>query len=122
MKSARLQRRLYLAAAAILLAGLGSAFAIYLAAEDTAPSDLVIEFESSKAYRHELELYGGKLNVLASDLMAWFDGLWHGRALAFTVAAITVAVAAGVFLVAHQLPFLHGADEQDEDHGPQRHP
>ena len=109
------QRRLYLAVAAILLAGFGSAAAIYLFAENVAQNDMVTEFENSKVYRHELEAYGGKLNVVASDFMGWFNGLWHGRTLAVTVAVITTVVAAGLILVARYLPPDHGTGAEGDD-------
>ena len=51
-----------------------------------------------------MELYGGKANVLAADLMRWLGSLWHGRRLALTVACATVVVAGGVWLLADPLP------------------
>ena len=33
------------------------------------------------------------MNVLATELMQWFDGLWHGRSLAFTVGIISAVLA-----------------------------
>jgi len=49
-------------------------------------------------------MYGGKANVLASDLRSWFNGLWHGRPLAFTVAAIAILVALAYRFFATPLP------------------
>ena len=57
-KTANLQKRLYLIAAAVLLIGLGSSILIYLAASDAPEDMLIYEFEHSKLYRHDLELYG----------------------------------------------------------------
>jgi hypothetical protein len=105
------QTSLYLAAAVTLLVGLGSSLAIYLTAVDTVEDATISAFENSKAYRHDLELYGGKVNVLANDLMSWFEGLWHGKTLAFTVAAITLVTAAVLFLIAYYL--LH--DDMPDD-------
>jgi hypothetical protein len=51
------------------------------------------ELEKTKLYRHDLEVYGGRANVLADDFREWFAGLWHGRTLAFTVAGLTVLAA-----------------------------
>ena len=51
------------------------------------------ELERTKLYRHDLEVYGGRANVLADDFREWFAGLWHGRNLAFTVAVLTVLAA-----------------------------
>ena len=90
-----LKTRLYLASLIILLVGMGSAVAIYInAGEDT--GDVLayvmadgqaypIGPEYSKQYRHDLEIYGGKAAVLADEFERWFDGLWRGKSLAFTV-------------------------------------
>ncbi len=51
-----------------------------------------------------MELYGGKANVLAAELLQWFASLWHGRRLALTVACGTVLVAGAYWLVAAPLP------------------
>ena len=50
----------------------------------------------TKKYLHDLEEFGGKANVLAVEFQEWFASLWHGKRLAFTVAAMTV-MAAGAF-------------------------
>jgi len=44
----------------------------------------------NKMFLHDLELYGGKANVLAAEFRGWFVGLWQGRNLAFTVAVLTI--------------------------------
>ena len=96
------QARLYLVAAVILLVGLGSSILIYLSAENYA--DNVLDFENSKMFVHDLELYGGKANVLADELRTWLVGLWHGKSLAYTVACITIAISFGIFFIANHLP------------------
>jgi len=96
--------RLNLAAAFILLSGLTGSAIIYLNAlgfSDTPPE---YEFEGTKQYVHDLELYGGKANVLATEFGKWFNGLWHGKSLAFTLAIITILISLGLFLVAHHVP------------------
>ena len=93
--------RLYLISAIILLVGLGSAVLIYLTAAND--SDSVLDFENSKMYIHDLELYGGKANVLAEEFRNWFVGLWHGKSLAYTVACITLVISFGVIFVANHL-------------------
>lgn len=90
--------RLRLITAAILIVGLGSAAWIYLTAE-SAPED-PLGLGDSKQYARAMELYGGKANVLAGELMHWFQGLWQGKRLALTVACMTVLVAALFRLVA----------------------
>ncbi len=113
-QAAKLEARLYLAAVVILLAGLGSSVYIYLTAGEASESGLVEEFQKSKAYRHELEAYGGKVNVLASDFMQWFASLWHGQTLAFTVACITVAIAGCLWFIAGHFPLDHEAEHREE--------
>jgi hypothetical protein len=98
------QRRLYLISAIILLAGLGSAAVIYLTAENDPDNALIRDYENSKRYIHSLELYGGKMNVLVDQFRRWLDSFWHGRALAFTVAGITLFSAFAVGFVAYRSP------------------
>ena len=97
-----MQTRLYLISVIILLVGLGIAILIYLTAYNASDSDLGLE--NSKIYIHDLELYGGKANVIANEFRNWFDGLWHGKSLAFTVAFITVFLSFGFFFAARHLP------------------
>jgi len=90
-------KRYQFAAAAILIVGFASAIWIYLTA---APSiDDPLGLENSRQYIHALELYGGKANVLAVKLNQWFDSLWHGTRLAYTVACAAVLLA-GAFMFA----------------------
>ncbi len=107
------QTRLYVIAAAILLVGLVSAVFTYFTAPDEADNLMVYEFEQSKMYRHDLELYGGKLNVLSSELVHWFQGLWHGRQLAFTIAFISAVIACLVYFAAKLSHPDHDPDHRD---------
>ena len=113
-KTTNLQTRLYLISAIILLVGLSSSIWIYLTAENDSKSVLGYEIagdnaylimpENSKKYVHDLELYGGKANVLANEFMSWFIGLWHGKSLALTVGCITIFISFGFFFVARTSP------------------
>jgi len=114
-KNASLQKRLYLITAIVLLVGLGSAILIYLTAEDASEEMLIYEFEHSKLYRHNLELYGGKMNVLASEFINWFEGLWHGKSLALTVTCITAVISFGFLFVAYHLPSDTDSAARDKD-------
>jgi hypothetical protein len=84
---------------AILIAGLLGAVLLYVfaAGDDT---DAVDAIASQRMYGHNLELMGGKLAVFADEFDRWFAGLWHGKALAYTVAVITIVVAVACFGVA----------------------
>ncbi|MEI6205489.1 MAG: hypothetical protein WCP20_01770 [Desulfuromonadales bacterium] len=86
----------------ILMVGLGSAVTIYLTAGE-APVSPLAEFEKSKKFAYELERMGGKAAIIANDLNTWFAGLWQGTSLSYTVAAITVIIAAGYYFVASSL-------------------
>ena len=97
--------------AAILIGGLAAAIVIYANAGPAPEYPLGSDLEDSKVYLRQLELYGGKANVLAVELRQWFDGLWHGRSLAFTVAVLAALVAAGFRLAAIPLPPLDDGDE-----------
>jgi len=101
MKSANLQAGLNIIAVIILLVGLVSAVMIYLSAED-APEDMGLT--DSKTYLRNMELYGGKANVMVQEFRNWLDGLWHGKKLAFTVVCISIVISLGFFLVARHLP------------------
>jgi len=56
----------------------------------------------TKKYVHDLELYGGKANVMAAEFREWFAGLWYGRNLAYTTAVISVLLT-GVVRLAYAL-------------------
>ena len=93
------QARRRVIAIAILVAGFGSALAIYVTATIAPANPLGYEPADSKRYLREMEFYGGKANVLASELRIWFDSLWHGKRLAGTVVCLTMLLLL-LFLVA----------------------
>src|SRR5262245_42942374 len=94
------QGLLRLAAATTSIVGFTSAIWIYLATGPAPESRLGYEPEDSKRYLRDLERYGGKANVVAGEITEWFNGLWHGRRLAFIVACVTVIVAGALLLAA----------------------
>lgn len=61
------------------------------------------EPEDTKRYLRDLEMYGGKANILATQFRRWFGGLWQGRPLAGTLAALTVLLAGGFWFAASRL-------------------
>ncbi len=82
--------------AAILACGWIAAAAIYVAAP--APQDEdpdVYEMRHSREYERQVEVLGGKGALLADDLTRWLASLWQGRTLAYPVALLTAAAAAG---------------------------
>ncbi len=90
------RERARLGTRAILLLGFVAAVVIYLTAQPPADNPLGYDPMDTKKYVHDLEVYGGKANVIAAQFRDWFDSLWHGRQLAYTVAVLAV-LAAGVY-------------------------
>lgn len=95
-----LQKRLYLAGVVVLLASLVAAAIIYATAPvpDSAVSLYSI---ADPRYQIELQRIGGNAAVLAAQLHQWFDSLWHGTALAYTVAVLGSASAGACFFIGH---------------------
>jgi hypothetical protein len=91
-------RRLRLVAGGILAIGLVSAMWIYLSAAAATGGAVEYDPDESKQYLRAMELYGGKANLLAAELRRWFDGLWHGRRLAYTVGCATLLLAGAFWL------------------------
>jgi len=98
------QARLRLLAGAVAIVGFALSLWIYLTAGPTPENPLGYEPEDSKRYLRDMQRYGGKANLVGSELAEWFNGLWHGRRLAFTVACITLLVAGALVLAALPLP------------------
>ena len=116
---------LNLISAMILVVGLGSAMVIYRTAENHPKGVLGYEEEGgsvypimpgeSKKYLRDMELYGGKANVMADEFRRWFVGLWHGKSLAYTVACISVVTSFGFFYAASHLPSRQDPDVPNEN-------
>ena len=74
----------------LLILGLGSALVIFLTAAPEVVDPLLGDQFANKKYLREMRMLGGQGNVLAAEFQDWFAGLWHGQALAGTVAVLTV--------------------------------
>jgi hypothetical protein len=104
---------LKLISAIILVVGLGSATFIYQRAGNDPYGALGYEAADgtiypimpgdSKIYRHNLEVYGGKFNVIMDDFRRWFVGLWHGKSLAVIIGCTAVIISFGVYYAANYL-------------------
>jgi hypothetical protein len=82
--------------------GLGSALVIFLTADPEVEDPLLGDRFGQKKYLREMRTLGGQGNVVAAEFNEWFAGLWEGRALAGTVAVITVgAVLVFRFVATH---------------------
>ena len=98
------EARVRIGTRAVLIVGFAAAAVIFLTAQPPPGNPLGYEPLETKKYLHDLEEFGGKANVLAAEFREWFDSLWHGRRLAFTVAAITLISAYTFKFFATPLP------------------
>ena len=125
IKEQRWSKRLYLVGTIILLAGLVSDVMVYV--NPSSDDDETAEYEvvgknvypgmqlKSKKYVHDLEMYGGKAAVLADELNRWFEDLWHGRTLAYTIAVLSIVTSLSLFAVAHYLSGVNTAADGEDD-------
>jgi hypothetical protein len=89
----------------VLIAGsLGSAWAYRVGGNADARDALNAGIYDSRMYSYRLEQTAGKANVLGFEIRQWFAGLWHGTALAYTLAVLSFVIALGCFFVAIYLP------------------
>jgi hypothetical protein len=91
--------RIRLIAGGIFAGGLGAALAIYLTAAPGGANPLGFEPEDSKRYLRDVEVYGGKINLMATQIRGAWNGLWHGRSLAFTVGGLTFLLALAFWFI-----------------------
>ncbi len=94
----------------MLLVGLGSALLIYKNAASNSYADqsykdwdgniYPVTPGDSKMYRHNLEVMGGRMNVMLNDFSRWFSGLWHGKSLALIIGSATLIISLGLFKAA----------------------
>jgi hypothetical protein len=109
------EERLRIATIAILTLGFAAAIVIFLIAQEPGETPYGYDALATKKYVHDLEVYGGRANVIAAQFSEWFDSLWHGRQLAFTVAALTVLTVL-VYRFIATLPSPDDEDEEDANH------
>ncbi|MFI5357771.1 MAG: hypothetical protein ACHQ4G_10590 [Opitutales bacterium] len=91
----------------LLLLGLGAALVLYLAAPP--PRDpygsLLGDPLANKKYLRELQVMGGKANVLAAQFQEWWADQWHGQNLARAVAVLTLGTTLAFRFVARHPDF-----------------
>ncbi|HKB80631.1 MAG TPA: hypothetical protein VKH35_13035 [Thermoanaerobaculia bacterium] len=92
--------------------------AIYLIAGPPPTNPLGYEPLQDKRYVHQLELYGGKANVLAEEFRDWFVGLWQGQQLGVTIAVLTVVTVLVVRYFATLPPDKPGPPSQPNREAP----
>ena len=96
-------RHLRWLASGICILGIGLAMVLYVTAAAPSPHPLGYNPFTSKKYVHELELYGGKINILAVELQQWLASLWRGKALAYTIAVLTLMLASLLWFIASRV-------------------
>ena len=109
-----MKTRLYRACLGVLAAGLCAAGLAYALAPEEPEAGLgyvvaggvayPVDPRQTKPYARALERFGGKWALLFDDLGRWFEGLWRGKTLALTIACLSTAVAAALYLFALWLP------------------
>ena len=85
-------RQLRFLSYAIFIIGILSSAFIYFKAHSVPQNPLGYNPLDTKKYLRDLELYGGKINVMAVEFRQWFDKLWQGKNLSYTIAFITVII------------------------------
>jgi len=95
----RTRARIFYAGIAILVVGLLAAALVFVFAADDDRAQLASQIAGNRMYQHNLQLMGGRFGAYMAQLGEWFDGLWHGRALAATIAVTAALCAAGCFVV-----------------------
>jgi|CZKI01.1.fsa_nt_gi hypothetical protein len=115
----RSQIWLYVMGYVVLVAGsVGSVWVYRRAAQSDANDAIIPGVYDTKKYQDQLERYGGKANILATEIREWFAGLWHGRHLAYTLAVLAFLIAFMFFYIALFLPdFPPAEDERAEGRG-----
>ena len=122
-ETATVRQRLLRIGVWILVVGLLAASAAYFKAGSDGDSSAlgyeIVNGQSypiapgdSKSYERQMELIGGKSGVLASEFSEWFARLWHGRRLAYTLAALSVGSSLICFFLSQHLVILPPPDGQ----------
>jgi hypothetical protein len=106
---ALVEKALRCSAAVVLVVGLASSVLIWRAQDrierqnvggQAADADVLLSPLEDRKQLRDLELYGGKGSVLMEEA----KGLFHGKALAKTIAVVSVITAGGLFLVSLRWP------------------
>jgi len=86
------QQRINRITCLLLVVGFGSALVAYLNADHTPIASLLNNPLAQKRHLRELRMMGGQANVLSAEITEWFEGLWQGESLAWTIAVLTAGV------------------------------
>jgi hypothetical protein len=97
----------------IFTIGICMAIFLYMTASPPPHHPLGYDPFASKKYLRELELYGGKINILAVEFRQWLERLWRGKNLAYTIAFLTIILSSLLwFLGSHSASPLETHSEK----------
>jgi hypothetical protein len=97
------QRKINLVSTGLLVLGLAGAVLLYAFAPPEEPDDpWRTDPLGQRRYTRQMQVIGGKTNLLSAEFIDWLAARWHGRNLAYTVAVLTVAVTSGYRFVARR--------------------
>ncbi len=95
------QKKINHVSVALLLLGLGGAVIIYALAPSESPEDpWRTDPLGQRRYARQMQVMGGKANLLSADFVDWLGDRWHGRNLAGTVVTLTLVATGGYRFVA----------------------
>ncbi len=77
----------------IFFIGMLSSIVIFFAAHPASENALGYDPAGGKMYLHDLQVYGGRINIIAVEFTRWFYGLWQGKTLSFSIAFLTTVIA-----------------------------
>jgi hypothetical protein len=97
-----------------VIIGLGSAVLLYVTASPPPQHPLGYDPFDSKKYVRELEVYGGKMNILAVEFRQWLASLWRGKPLAYPLALLTLCLASLLWRLGS--PAASHSEAQAEQH------
>ena len=106
------ERRIRRVTRILLAVGFGAALVAWIVARARPENPLGYDPLDNKKYIHDLQVYGGTANVLAAEFREWFAGLWYGKNLAYTIAALTILV---VLVVRFTMLTNPVADEEEAE-------
>jgi len=96
-------RHLRLLSYIIFTIGICTAIFLYVTASPPPAPPLGYDPFDSKKYLRELEMYGGKINILAVEFRQWLHSLWRGKNLAYAIACLTIILSSLLWFLGSRL-------------------
>ena len=112
-----LHQRIFYAGVTSLCTGLLAAALIFAFSAVDSSVDPAAEIAGGRSYEFQIERIGGKATVYVVRFSQWLGSLWHGRQLAYTVAALSVVIALACFWAAGLVAARPTEDEENDSDG-----